>query len=312
MCYNSDPGREQVLSSNCLELLKIIALKTDRISQEDPGQRFPVILTGFLLNLCNDNTHSVKRLGEIGFVEIVIRNILSSMNNDAIFNNGLNLLTMLAEDGDGVPFLQKTSNLPEGKDLFGLMYSVVTLFNSIPAFNHVLINSTSPEVTETALDLMRSVAELPEMTLALAKGELCSTLVKHIVSRWSTPDFEELRSDACDLVVLILSHDESMQHLYKVDDGKFVKTFLDWLEKDDLQLKVAASLALGNFACNKENCVELMNNNTSKVLIKLLNAHSQSDKDMKLQHALLGALRNLAVTASARKQLLDQGLKIQS
>lgn len=74
-----------------------------------------------------------------------------------------------------------------------------------------------------------------------------------------------------------------------------------------MQLKVAASLAIGNFACSEENCVQLMENNTSHVLISLLKAHQNPNTDLKLQHALLGSLRNLAVAARARKQLLDQG-----
>ena len=83
---------------------------------------------------------------------------------------------------------------------------------------------------------------------------------------------------------------------------------LGWLKKDDMQLKVAAALAIGNFACSEENCAQLMENKTSNVLIGLLKSHQNPNTDIKLQHALLGSVRNLAVSPSARKQLLEQGL----
>ena len=46
-----------------------------------------------------------------------------------------------------------------------------------------------------------------------------------------------------------------------------------WLAEDDMQLKVAASLAIGNFACNEEHCTELMDKDVSQVLIGLLKTH---------------------------------------
>ena len=94
------------------------------------------------------------------------------------------------------------------------------------ALDHILTHTTSPEVTETALELIRSIAEDPDLTLNLAKTPLCTTLIKHIVGRWRSREFEEHRSDACDLLVLILSHDASMKHIYTTDNGKFMQTFL--------------------------------------------------------------------------------------
>jgi hypothetical protein len=74
-----------------------------------------------------------------------------------------------------------------------------------------------------------------------------------------------------------------------------------------MQLKVAASLAIGNFACNDEHTSQLMENKTSVVLISLLKSHQNPHSDLKLQHAVLGSVRNLAVNEAARKQLLEQG-----
>ncbi len=82
---------------------------------------------------------------------------------------------------------------------------------------------------------------------------------------------------------------------------------LAWLRKDDMQLKVAASLAIGNFACSDEHTAHLMENETSGVLIALLKSHQNPHTDLKLQHAVLGCVRNLAVNADARRALIEQG-----
>ena len=75
-----------------------------------------------------------------------------------------------------------------------------------------------------------------------------------------------------------------------------------------MQLKVTAGLAIGNFACNEDHTNQLMENKTSVTLIGLLKQHQNINGDLKLQHALLGTVRNLAVNPAARKQLLEQGI----
>ncbi|TRY64288.1 hypothetical protein TCAL_10250 [Tigriopus californicus] len=271
LCYNCSEGRNQIIDSQCLQHIHTIASNRERIKSGDVGQRFPVILPGFLLNFCNESPSSVKRTGEVGFVDVIVENILTTKTNDAVFNASLNFFVVVAEDDRGQEFLRKSSNFAN-------------------ALNHVLIHTTSPEVTETALELVRSIAENPDLSLELAKSPLCSTLVKHIAGKWQTPEFHDHRTDACDLLVLILGHDAN------------------WLLTEDVQLMVAGCLCIGNFACNEEHCTQLMNNHTSQILVDLLRSHLNPNADLKLQHAILGAIRNLAVTAKARSCLLEQGL----
>ena len=73
----------------------------------DPGQRFPVILPGFLLNFCNENKEATETCGGLGFVGVVAANVLSTQTNDAVFNATLNLLVTFADapDAAGRQFL---------------------------------------------------------------------------------------------------------------------------------------------------------------------------------------------------------------
>lgn len=106
-----------------------------------------------------------------------------------------------------------------------IQFTLFKWFFVLVALNHVLIHTTSPEVTETALELVRSIAENPDLSLELAKSPLCTTLVKHIAGKWQTPEFHDHRTDACDLLVLILGHDASMKLIYNQEEGKFLNIF---------------------------------------------------------------------------------------
>jgi hypothetical protein len=152
------------MRTQCLQHVIAVAKDRERVATEDPGQRFPVILPGFLLNFCNENAEAVEMAGKVGFVDVVVANVLGTQTNDAVFNATLNFLVTVAEDEPGHECLRKCEDFPK-------------------ALNHILIHTTSPEVTETALELIRSIAEDPELTLQLAKTPLCTTLIKHIVGR---------------------------------------------------------------------------------------------------------------------------------
>ena len=47
-----------------LEKLSRLAVNRENRAKEDPGQRLPVILPGFLLNLCNTTPEAVQVIGE--------------------------------------------------------------------------------------------------------------------------------------------------------------------------------------------------------------------------------------------------------
>lgn len=51
------------MRSLCLEHLLAVAENRERTQKEDPGQRFPVILPGFLLNFCTDKPEAVEAAG---------------------------------------------------------------------------------------------------------------------------------------------------------------------------------------------------------------------------------------------------------
>lgn len=73
-------------------------------------------------------------------------------------------------------------------------------------------------------------------------------------------------------------------------------------------MKVTAALCMGNLCCSNENCNELIHGFAPALIQALVEHQSPLVRDVKLQHAILGALRNLAVSPEGRQVLLDCGI----
>ncbi len=63
-----------------------------------------------------------------------------------------------------------------------------------------------------------------EVVLRLVRAGLCSTLESLLVGRWSGgAAFAQHRSDACDILVLVLANDGAMRHLFAEGEGKWIE-----------------------------------------------------------------------------------------
>ena len=125
-------------------------------------------------------------IGELGFIEVVAETITLTKTNDAVFNNCLSFLNCLADEESSYPFLVKSELLPT-------------------ALCHILKHTTSPEVTEYALELIQAICEQDNqsntggssnatenkkndnsqnsITFGLAKSSLCSVMIELITGR---------------------------------------------------------------------------------------------------------------------------------
>ena len=114
--------------------------------------------------------------------------ITLTKTNDAVFNNCLSFLNCLADEESSYPFLLKSELLPT-------------------ALCHILRHTTSPEVTEYALELIQAICEQDNhkqpsktnkdestqsvvgphlnnsITFGLAKSSLCSVIMELITGR---------------------------------------------------------------------------------------------------------------------------------
>ena len=73
-------------------------------------------------------------------------------------------------------------------------------------------------------------------------------------------------------------------------------------------MKVTAALCIGNLCCSKENCQKVIQDFAPALIQALQNHQAPLIRDVKLQHAILSALKNLTVDPEGRKILIKAGI----
>lgn len=106
--------------------------------------------------------------------------------------------------------------------------------------------------------------------MLLAQNGLCELLYNLLEQHKNLVSDEESRAllkQACDLIVLILTGDQSMSLLYADGNGTVYKYMLTWLDSDDIDLMITGVLAVGNFARNDKHCIKMVQDGLSEILL---------------------------------------------
>lgn len=176
---------------------------------------------------------------------------------------------------------------------------------------NILSTDTSSELSEMCLELLHGQAEDENAKLILAKAGVCELLLKLLEKHSPYCTDEETRSVlkiACNLIVLILTGDDSMNYLYDESNGVAYKKLIEWLESEDKDLQITAVLAMGNFARTDAHCKLMVTQGVHCNLLKLLQKNNTDIADIRFQHALLSALRNLVIPVDNKPVILKDGL----
>ncbi|XP_072565847.1 rap1 GTPase-GDP dissociation stimulator 1-A isoform X2 [Paramormyrops kingsleyae] len=112
---------------------------------------------------------------------------------------------------------------------------------------------------------------------------------------------------ASNLIVSLLLGDESMQKCFGEGAGPVYRDVLSWLQSSNTQLQLAGALAIANFARNDSNCVKMLDLGVVPHILDLLERHVDQG-DVSVQHAALSALRNLAIPATNKVRMLEDGV----
>lgn len=105
-------------------------------------------------------------------------------------------------------------------------------------------------------------------------------------------------------VYLIL--DEAMQYLYNTP---MRKKFELWLDDSNLDLLCTGVLILGNFARTDQNCICIVQENLAiKKLLEILAKNNGPNDNARLQHSILGTLKNLVIPKDNKKIVIEAGL----
>ncbi|KAK5640016.1 hypothetical protein RI129_010827 [Pyrocoelia pectoralis] len=291
-----------------------------------------------LCNICFDNENARTLIGSEGLltlISVIKQNSLSK--NFKLLNVAyacmLNLLMgndelqKLAVKCDIITSMEVTlklavTNLVENEDCcLHILLTLNILTDHLvdtqlsDDFCCVLIDilkvSNHPEICVISLEILHLQLENNDIKILLAKKGVCELVFELVEKYKHQVDDEDSRAAlkmACDIIVLILTGDEPMDLLYNNGNGVLFKNMLTWLRSDDFDLLSTGILAIGNFARNDAHCIQMVQNGIAKHLLDLLSRHNTIEKDVKVQHAILGALRNLVILPQNKAPILHEGL----
>ncbi|KAF7990828.1 hypothetical protein HCN44_000633 [Aphidius gifuensis] len=290
ICYENEQGKKMVQEADGLKCIIDVIKKSLKLEVTESSEILKNVSVGFLLNYLADQ-----------------KDIKQSIVDEEIIPIIYNILEVDAKNG-------KKSATHALLILESLNESGLEFFNDklIKILADILENDTSTELSELSLELLHSQAENDKIQIMLAKAGVCKVLVnlleKHI-EKCKDEEARTLLKIACNLIVIIITGDESMNLLYDNSNGLIYKKMISWLDNNtDDDLKVTAVLSMGNFARTDAHCQLMVSQGVHKLLINLLKNNNNSDGDIRLQHALLSAIRNLVIPIKNKSIMINDGL----
>lgn len=290
ICYDNDDGRDLVRAKQGVE--QLLQLLQNVLEVDSAPRDLHTVVSGCLLNLTDMQEIQEDAL-RLGVIDILLKYLQKYSDVEDVVMHCVLVLNGIADSDDGRKRLTEKHTLS------------LLLGNLDKAF--------SEEVTEVLLELFGNLAESDEVKEDLVELGFCEKLIE-VLKRFQpapgTPSSEEKQSvikTVCDLTVLVLTGDASMRHVYQNGSGPIYKATMAWLQADDDNLRVAGALSAGNFARKDDHCIQMVRDGVAKRLLDLLTEHTGTDGDIRLQHALLAALRNLAIPLENKPLLAELG-----
>ncbi|XP_011305582.1 rap1 GTPase-GDP dissociation stimulator 1-B isoform X2 [Fopius arisanus] len=288
--YATRTGKKLVQKNNGLPYILGVLRRGVRLEDNERAKLLRNVAAGFLLNYLDDQEPLQKKTLADDLVPIVcdVLEIDGRTGGEAAMHV---LLTLEILNDSGIQFLDErlTKILVE-----------------------ILAGESSSEMSQMCLELLHGQAENENAKMLLAKAGVCELLLALLeknVTRCVDEETRGVLKTACNLIVLIITGDESMNYLYGNSNGEVYKKLVSWLEDDcDEDLQVAAVLAMGNFARTDAHCELMVLQGVHKRLMELLKKNSSCDGDIRFQHALLSAVRNLVIPNNNKPVMLRDGL----
>ncbi|XP_013416802.1 rap1 GTPase-GDP dissociation stimulator 1 [Lingula anatina] len=290
ICFDNDTGRDAMKEAGGLaKLLEFMKYHLSTTGEQESELR--MILCGCLVNLTNANESLQLLALESGALELLNQYIKSFQDEKDVIQMALLCVDCLADTDKGKELLEK-----------------IPLVSSL---TELLEIDSSQEQKETVLDALATMAESDAVKKELAATKAakhCTTILKE-KCKLRDDKSQQLLKLAADLLILILTGDESVEILYNDGEGEIYKETLSWLKTGNIVLQTTAALAIGNFARSDDQCYRLVHRD--KIVPDLLNLLTDLDEigmNTTLHHAVLSTLRNLAIPAENKPKLISLGL----
>ncbi|XP_064458479.1 rap1 GTPase-GDP dissociation stimulator 1-like [Ornithodoros turicata] len=288
ICYDNDVARDIVKSHHGVE--QLLQLLQNLLEADTVPDNLHTVASGCLLNL-TDMQEIQEQALQLGLVDILLKYLNKFGNDEEVAMHCVLVLNSIADTDSGRKHLLKPN-----------------IFSSLLA---LLDKNFLEDGTEILLELFGNLAESDAVKESLAQDGFCEKLVNMLQRFQAGPASEDkqgIMKTICDLIILVLTGDASMRHVYQNGSGSVYKATIGWLQSEDDNLKVAGALAAGNFARKDDHCIQMVQDGVAVHLLNLLQDQTGSDGDIRLQHALLAALRNLALPVANKPILVELGI----
>lgn len=289
ICYENEKGKQLVQQRDSLKDILTVLTKSINLRDAEGAAFLRNVTAGFLLNFLIGQDDLQRKALEQNVLSIIcsILEIDGTVAREAA-THAMLILGILADLGQDI--------LDE---------------RLIKVLVDILESDGSPEISEMCLELLHGQTENENTKLLLAKAGVCELLLKLLEKHGPRCTDEETRSVlkmACNLIVVILTGDESMNLLYDDSNGEVYEKLVEWLESSDEDLQITAVLAMGNFARTDIHCERMVAQGVHRKLLRLMSENNNRTCDIRLQHALLSALRNLVIPAANKPIVLADEL----
>ncbi|XP_022097171.1 rap1 GTPase-GDP dissociation stimulator 1-like isoform X2 [Acanthaster planci] len=298
ICCDHDEARQTIHDTEGVErLLELLKSRSVTPDTDSINQKVRVVASGYLMNLTYANgilQTKVRMQGGIDLLVLLMKN----------FPDDINLC------GKVIMCIGNIAELDENKVGFVNCGITELLIKALKMVG-------DDDQLETVFEVIATLAENDAMKLEFAKADLVPT-VQDVVDNFmkqesaggsqSDEDFD-IERVASDIIILLLTGDESMKYLFNEGQGSLFKMVMsDWIKSPTDLYQISGALAIGNFARNDEHCIKLVELGVLGPLLQLLKRPEGEELDMRLGHAVLSALKNLAIPKVNKPLLLEAGI----
>lgn len=258
---------------------------------EKSDNRLELAACGSMLNVAIDDEALTAEAVSFGAVPFLLSFIKQSLRcNPALCRMALSAMSVLtcSEKGKesfmesgGVATLSKTMKESDDDELVD---SVLEIFTSLIADDNV-----------KKVLVQEGFAEHLANVVSTSKDAIGDEILTHRTQ------------SAADMIVMLLTEDNSMKGLFNDGNGSVYKTCVSWLSSGDEHLEISGCLAIGNFGRTDENCTKLVEQGVHEKLLNLLARCSHRENMGRQQQAVFSALKNLAMPAVNKSKLVESG-----
>lgn len=258
---------------------------------ENSDNKLELAACGSMLNVASDDEAITEEAVSFGAVSFLLGFVKQSLHsNTALCRMALSAVSVLISS-------------EKGKASFSESDGVTILMK-------VLQESDDEEFVDLIFEIFSSVIIDDNVKKELVQQGYAEHLANIVSSAKNVNDDESLREkmqSAADMIVMLLTEDDSMTLLFNDGDGPVYKICVSWLSSGYQHLEISGCLAVGNLGRTDEHCIKLVQQGVHVQLLQLLARTTRKENMGRHQQAVFSALKNLAMPAANKVKLVESG-----